>query len=411
MSTTEKKKKKSETTDIPTQSALEDTLSEKHSHLLDLRWDLHRNPCLSGDEADSANRVKKWLEKHAPPSEFLESLGGHGLAAIYDTGKKGPTVMLRAELDALPLDDLDDIPHRSQKPGIAHKCGHDGHTTGLCGAGVLLKNHPRPNGRTVLLFQPAEETGTGARAVLADSRFSRITPDWAFGLHNAPGNPLGQVGIKNGPFAAASEGLKVTVLGKASHASEPHKGHNPAMAVAQIISTFSALPSEFAGQHASCLITPTSISMGDGSFGISPDRAELSFTVRAVTNHKLSQMVERLREKASLIGSAFNLQMEFSRHDPFPATINTPEGVDTVNSAVDYLGYDSEIVEHGFPWSEDFGEFLLRVPGAFYVLGSGEDCPPLHSLEYDFPDQLIQPAALSLFTSAWMAGQDGCSGR
>jgi amidohydrolase len=387
-------------------SVLEETLGENYNQILELRWDLHRHPCLSQEEGDSAQRVSRWLKANAPPDIVLDNLGGHGLAAVYDTGRPGPTVMLRSELDALPMDDLDDIPHRSQRSGIAHKCGHDGHTALLCGTAVLLKQHQPPGGRTVLLFQPAEETGTGARAVLSDPQFSQITPDWAFSLHNVPGRPLGQVSLKTGPFAAASEGLKVTVIGRASHASEPHLGHNPTLAVAQIINAFLALPCELAGMHANCLITPTSIQMGDGGFGISPERAELSFTVRAVTNHKLSALVERLREKASLIGSAFGLQMEFSRHDPFPATVNNEFGVKILSRAMAHLGFTVEDLEEGFPWSEDFGEFLLRVPGAFYALGAGEDCPPLHSVEYDFPDQLLQPGALSLYTAAWLAAQE-----
>jgi amidohydrolase len=390
----------------PKPAVLEETLGEKYTDFLEHRWALHRHPCLSQDEGDSARRVKDWLLSNAKPNQVIDALGGHGLAAIFDTKRPGPTVMLRSELDALPLDELDDIPHRSRRPGIAHKCGHDGHTASLCGVAVLLKAHPLPAGRVVLLFQPAEETGTGARAVLADSNFSKITPDWIFGLHNVPGLPLGQVALKPGPFAAASEGLKVSVIGKASHASEPHLGHNPTLAVAQIINAYLALPGELAGMHANCLITPTSIQMGDGGFGISPDRAELSFTVRAVTNHKLSLLVERLREKASLIGSAFGLRMEFSRHDPFPATVNHKEGVRILERGFAHLGSSRYDLEEGFPWSEDFGEFLLRVPGAFFALGAGEDCPPLHSVEYDFPDQLLQPAALSLYTAAWIASQE-----
>ena len=390
----------------PERTLLEETLGERYTDILELRWDLHRHPCLSQDEGDSARRVKQWLLKNAEPTQVIDDLGGHGMAAVFDTGRPGPTIMLRSELDALPLEEPDDIPHRSRHPGIAHKCGHDGHTASLCGVAILFKEHSLPAGRVALLFQPAEETGTGARAVLADSKFSDITPDWAFGLHNVPGMPLGQVALKSGPFAAASEGLKVSVIGKASHASEPHLGHNPTLAVAQIINAFLALPSELAGMHANCLITPTSIQMGDGGFGISPGRAELSFTVRAVTNHKLSLLVERLREKASLIGSAFGLQMEFSRHDPFPATINHQEGVRILDSAFKHLGFSGDALEEGFPWSEDFGELLLRVPGAFFALGAGEDCPPLHSVEYDFPDQLLQPAALSLYIAAWIASHE-----
>lgn len=387
----------------PSKNDLEQHLSLHLKEITELRWDLHRHPCLSGQESDSSDRVKAWIAERLQPDHIMEKLGGTGLAVIFDSGNVGPTVMLRADLDALPMEDSDNLPHRSTRPGIAHKCGHDGHTATVAGIGVLLQQFPLPSGRAILLFQPAEETGTGARSVLADPQFAELSPDWAFGLHNVPGMPAGQIRYRSGPFAPASEGLRIKILGQPSHASEPHKGQNPAAALAQILQAFAALPIELEGLNACALITPTSLQMGHGDFGISPGEAELCFTVRAENDQKLSRLVGSMREKSTLIGSSFGLQLEYSRHDPFPATINSREGVKLLDRAFEHLEIKPEGMEVIFPWSEDFGEFLARIPGAFFGLGAGEHCPPLHSHEYDFPDQLLPLGILSLYAVAWMA--------
>ena len=382
---------------------LEQVLAQRLSEVMELRWDLHRHPCLSGDEQDSAERVKAWLQSRVEPAEVVENLGETGLAVVLDSGKPGSTVLLRAELDALPMSDLAELPHCSLRPGIAHKCGHDGHTAIVSAAGLLLHQFPLPAGKAILLYQPAEETGCGARQVLADPRFSKLGANWAFGLHNVPGLPVGQIQYRVGSLCPASEGLEIRIVGAPSHASEPQKGKNPALALSQMIGNFAALPTELGGLNSTGLITPTHIQMGEKDFGISPGEAVACFTVRAETNRKLQDLVEAIRARAGLIGSSYGLRMEFSRHDPFSATVNTPEGTEVLHRAFHHLDYPTEGMEAIFPWSEDFGEFLMRVPGAFFALGAGLDCPPLHSYEYDFPDQLITKGALALYTAAWIA--------
>lgn len=402
--------KTTDTAPVPSAGELESALYGHLSELLELRYDLHRNPCLSGDEADSAERVKNWLGERLEQVEFVEELGGTGLAAVIDSGHPGSTVILRAELDALPMNDWPELPHASTREGIAHKCGHDGHSVIISAVGLLLRQFPLPGGRVVLLYQPAEETGQGARQVLADPRFPTLSADWAFGLHNVPGLPMGQIQYRVGPLCPASEGFEVRIVGAPSHASEPHKGRNPALAIAQILSSFAALPAELGGLNSVGLITPTSIQMGRRDFGISPGEAELCFTVRAETTSKLQALVEVMRRRAGLIASHYDLQLEFKRHDPFPATVNTPEGAAVLKRAFRHLEFPTERPDTIFPWSEDFGEFLVRIPGAFFALGAGLDHPPLHSHEYDFPDQVISRGAVALYTVAWMAATSDRAG-
>ena len=182
--------------------------------LIALRHALHRQPELSGHEADTARLIATHLQA-TNPDRLVTNLGGHGVAALYDSGQPGPTVMLRAELDALPISEASGVPHASERPGFGHLCGHDGHMAILMGrAGT------RPaRGRLVLLFQPAEETGAGARAVLDDPAFAALRPDYAFALHNMPGLPLGAVAVAPGPVSCASVGWRIAVAGREAHAA------------------------------------------------------------------------------------------------------------------------------------------------------------------------------------------------
>ena len=175
------------------------------AELISFRRDLHRAPELSGAEVATAAAVQRFLA--GGPDHVIAGLGGTGLAAVYDGAAPGPTVLLRAELDALPITEQSTAAHRSAVPGTAHLCGHDGHMAILCGMGRLLQRARPPRGRVVLLFQPAEETGAGAAAVLDDPRFADLAPDAALALHNLPGLPLGHAALISGPACCASRGL------------------------------------------------------------------------------------------------------------------------------------------------------------------------------------------------------------
>ena len=165
--------------------------------LTEFRRSLHRTPEISGEEKRTASTVKTALDALSPTA-VLTGLGGHGVAAVFDSGQPGETVMFRAELDALPIEETSNVPWSSDVPGKGHLCGHDGHMTMLLGLGRLLSRQPPAKGRVVLLFQPAEEDGSGARAVISDPRFKQIAPNWAFAIHNLPGLPLGFVGTQAG---------------------------------------------------------------------------------------------------------------------------------------------------------------------------------------------------------------------
>ena len=204
-----------------------------YKELVKLRKELHKNPELAGQEKNTSARIKNFIDNFNP-DETITGIGGNGIAFIFKGSKEGKTILFRCELDALPIKEQNDFDYKSLVENVAHKCGHDGHMTILSGLASLFKNQKPEKGKVVFLFQPAEETGEGAKRVVDDKNFRRIKPDYVFALHNLPGFPLGSVAVKTGIFAAASKGMIVKLYGKTSHASEPKNGITPTPATASI---------------------------------------------------------------------------------------------------------------------------------------------------------------------------------
>ena len=203
------------------------------TELRSLRRVLHQAPEVSGEEVHTAARIVLEL-KQAGADRIWTDLGGHGVAAEFTGRQPGPTVLIRCELDGLPIHEVSDIPYRSTIAGKGHLCGHDGHMVMVLGVAWALAKRP-DRGRVILLFQPAEETGAGAAAVIADPRWPEIRPDYAFAYHNVPGRPLGEIGLCIGPSNCASRGMKITFSGKTSHAAAPEDGVSPGPRMARLM--------------------------------------------------------------------------------------------------------------------------------------------------------------------------------
>ncbi len=374
--------------------------------LVTLRRDLHRHPSLSEKEQPTADRLAAWLREHAP-GRFVEGLGGAGLAVIYEGSASGPTVLLRAELDALPIAEGGELDHESALPGVSHKCGHDGHMALLAGVASMFSRVPPEAGRVVALFQPAEEIGTGARAVIADPRYAELRPDFAFALHNLPGFPSGAVAVRQGTFAAASEGLEVRLTGASSHASEPHLGTSPALALSQLIQALLALPAQHLPMDGCAAVAVTHARLGEPSFGVAAGDATVQATLRASTTADLQRLMAAAERVAAGLAQAQGLDAACSRHDRFAATVNDPDAVGMIERAASDCELSLAAIEGPFPWSEDFGEFLAGCRGAMFGLGAGPECAPLHNEYYDFPDELLEPGALALAACASIALEGG----
>jgi len=349
--------------------------------LIALRHALHRQPDISGDEGKTAHMVATALRSTAPDL-LVTDLGGHGVAAVYDSGQSGPTVMFRAELDALPIAEASGVAHASQRPGMAHLCGHDGHMAILMG---LAGTRPA-RGRLVLLFQPAEEIGAGARAVLADPTFAALRPDFAFALHNMPGLPLGAVAVAAGPASCASVGWRIAVRGREAHAAFPETGLTPAPFLARLVPHLASLPDRAA--------TLCHLNMGAPTFGIAPGQAVAHVTLRSITDDGLARLEEDLTEWCA--ANAGGPTLDITRHDHFNATRNDPEAAEHVEAA--RAGLRIERAAFNFPMrpSEDFGAFSAQAKCALFFIGAGEAHPALHDPAYDFPDALIAPG-LAMF--------------
>nr|WP_209427607.1 amidohydrolase [Pararhodobacter sp. SW119] len=362
--------------------------------LTEFRRALHRRPELSGEEAETARAVAAFLRPTGPDA-VVAGLGGHGLAVIYDSGQPGPTVMIRAELDALPIEETGTPAHRSQVPGKAHLCGHDGHATILAGVGMVLGRARPAAGRAILLFQPAEEDGSGAAAVIADPRFAPLAPDWVFALHNMPGLPRGAVALAPGPANCASLGLRVVLTGRTAHASNPETGVAPTACIAALLSDLPRLAPASGDDFR--LVTLCHTRIGAPAFGISPGEAELWLTLRTVTDAALTTLEADLRATVQRLAAQDGLGCAFTVHDHFQACSNDPDATRHLANAARAAGLPPAAFDHPMRASEDFGRFGRHGRSAMALLGAGTDLPMLHNPDYDFPDDLIAPG-VALFT-------------
>lgn len=366
--------------------------------LVAFRRELHRFPEISGEEAETAERVVAFLAD-TRPDEVLTGLGGHGVAVIYDSGKPGPTVLFRSELDALPIEELSAASHRSQVPGKSHMCGHDGHTAILAALGRQFGRQRPRRGRAVLLFQPAEETGAGAAGVVADPRYEAIKPDYAFSLHNLPGTPFGYVRLKAGVVNCASRGMRIVLDGKTAHSSMPETGTSPMLAVSQLMPTLAALGGGTFADDDFAMVTVTHAAMGEAVFGIAPGRAEVWATLRTRLDERMADLCDAAEALAHQIAAEHGLTCNIDYHEIFVASMNAPEAVERLRAALDAEKVGHDEGELPMRASEDFGRFGHGAKSAMFFLGAGERHPALHNPDYDFPDDLI-PIGAKVFMRA-----------
>jgi amidohydrolase len=364
------------------------------AELTALRRSLHRHPEVSGHEAQTAAAIVAATAATAP-DHTLTGLGGHGVALVYGQAP-GPTVLIRAELDALPITEQPAHDHGSLHPGVAHLCGHDGHATILAGLARLLHRRPPARGRVILLFQPAEEDGSGAAAVMADPRWPAIAPDWAFALHNLPGLPFGRVVLEPGPANCASVGLKIVLQGRESHAAQPERGISPAPALADLVRDLAALGPGGVTAPDFRLVTLTHMVMGTPAFGIAPGGAEIRATLRTLTDDRMGGLKADALAMAARAAQAHGLTLTTSWHDDFAACTNHPAATARLRAAVAACGVPLIAGDMPLRASEDFGRFCAAAPQAMLYLGAGEGHPALHNPDYDFPDDLI-PTGIRIF--------------
>lgn len=346
----------------------------------EIRHQLHEHPQTAGNEQFAHDTIVNHLQGLHPDKVYTH-VGGYGVIAVWGKDPQAPTVAFRADNDALP---------------IGHRCGHDGHTTILLRLAELIDEHVSTYQRIniLLLWQPAEETGTGSRAVLDTGILQQYNIQAFYALHNLPGYPLGTVVLCPRTFAAASTGVVYRLDGRETHASTPELGINPGMAIAEIINRFNGFNGRDGEFRQSTLIC---VHIGQPAFGTSAGHGEVMFTLRAFTNDEMERLIHDANSAVDEIAARHKLTVSRTLVEPFRATENNGDCVEAIEKAAEDVPLRVRYQMEPNRWSEDFAEYLLEFKGAMFGIGSGETHAELHHPDYDFPDDLIEPAAQLFF--------------
>lgn len=387
-----------------------------------LRRDLHAHPELCFEERRTAARVAERLRQCG--IEVHEGLGRTGVVGVVrgrDGGACGRMVGLRADMDALPMTELNTFAHASRHPGRMHACGHDGHTAMLLAAAEHLARTRDFDGTVVLIFQPAEEGGGGAREMIADGLFERWPVQAVFGMHNWPGLPVGHWAVSPGPVMASSNEFHVTLRGKGGHAALPHLAHDPVPAACQLVQAWQTILTRNLKPVEPGVLSVTMIRAGEAT-NVIPDHVELQGTVRTFSVEALDLIEARMRDIAHGVAAAYGLQADFALRRNYPPTVNHAAPAAFVAEVMRALaGPDAVHPQEPTMGAEDFAYMLQTKPGAYFFIGNGDgahraehgpghDAGPctLHNPRYDFNDALI-PLGATLWVElarAWLARAD-----
>ena len=349
-----------------------------------LRHALHQSPELSMKERETVKTLTAFVRQNTD-FRVVEMPGW--LYAVKAGAPGGKRIAFRADMDALPIRETLPLPYVSCREGVSHKCGHDGHCAALAGLALELSEQKLEN-TVYLIFQPGEETGQGGKICRELILQEGIEEIYAF--HNLPGYPEGQLVYRQGLTQPASEGLRIRLEGKTSHASAPEEGRNPASALARIALYSEELIREPANGMLLCTIT--GIELGNGDFGISPGCGEISLTLRAEQEDEMVRLEKALLTFAAAQAKEYGLALSSEIRDCFPETRNDAACLTRVIRAAEALGVPAAPMAKLWRASEDFGWYLKDCPGAMFYLGAGEKAPALHTDAYDFDDALLETA-------------------
>ncbi len=366
--------------------------------LQEIRRDLHAHPELCYEEVRTADVVAARLTEWGIP--VVRGLGVTGVVGVIQHGASKRAIGLRADMDALPMQETNAFSHTSRHAGKMHACGHDGHTAMLLGAAHHLAQHRNFDGTVYLIFQPAEEGGGGARRMMNDGLFEQFPMEAVYGMHNWPGIPEGNFGVVAGPMMASSNEFRVVVRGKGCHAAQPHRGIDPVMVAVQVAQAWQTIVSREKNPLESAVLSITQIHAGSAT-NVIPDEAELVGTVRTFSTGVLDQIQRRMEEMASGVAAAFNATVEFNFKRNYPPLVNHAEqtafAVEAMRAVVGAERVDTKV--EPTMGAEDFAFMLQEKPGCYVFIGNGEGSHragghglgpcQLHNTSYDFNDNLL----------------------
>ena len=393
-----------------------EAISAQADSIAALRRDIHAHPELCYEELRTADLVaRKLTEWGIPVHRGLGKTGVVGTVHGRDGGASGRAVGLRADMDALPMQEFNTFAHASQHPGKMHACGHDGHTAMLLAAAQYLAQHRDFDGTVQLIFQPAEEGGAGAQAMIQDGLFEQFPVQAVFGMHNWPGMPLGSMAVSPGPVMASSNEFKITIRGKGGHAAMPSNCIDPVPIACQMVQAFQTIITRNKKPLDAGVISVTMVHTGEAT-NVVPDSCELQGTVRTFSLEVLDLIERRMRQVAEHTCAAHEAACTFEFDRNYPPTINTPaEAALARQVMVDIVGEARVLAQEPTMGAEDFSFMLQAQPGAYCFIANGDGdhremghgggpCT-LHNPSYDFNDELIPLGATYWvrLAQAWLA--------
>ena len=366
----------------------------KMEHLVALRRDLHAHPELGFQEQRTSDIVANFLQQLG--IEVHRGIGKTGVVGILKKGSSERMIGLRADMDALPMQDQSGTDWQSRAEQVSHACGHDGHTVMLLGAAEKLARDVSFDGSVCFIFQPAEEGLAGAKAMIDDGLFSRFPCEAVYAIHNWPELPLGQVQTRPGAIMAAADRFDIRVLGGGGHAAQPHLTRDTLLATSELVVQLNTLVSRALDPCETALLTVTRM-QGGFSHNMIPAEANITGTVRTFSPAAQATIEARLRQMAEHITAAHGLHAEVSYLRYYPATLNSNAEAQFCLQALTQAGITAEAAPEPALTSEDFAFMLQARPGAYLWLGSAP-CKPLHHAAYDFNDALI-PHGVNVFVT------------
>lgn len=352
--------------------------------IIELRHVLHQYPEVSMKEHRTKQRLMDFLKSE---TNLTVVDRGKWFYAFYDCGNpKAKTIGFRADYDALPIQEISDLPYASVNQGVFHGCGHDGHSAALAGFALTIA-HEGADKNIVFIFQHAEEIGGGGEAcaeLIAELGISEI-----YAFHNMSGFPEGSVAVREGVTQCASKGLTVSFQGETAHASQPEDGRNPAKAIAELTLLIDTINTGHMYKGL-MMATVVDISVGSKNFGIAASEGEVSVTLRAYYEEDMRSAEQMIKDKASELAKRDGLKVYWTESDVFPETVNDAACVKNVMNAAKELGLQVIEMDKPIRASEDFGYYLKQCSGCMFYVGNGENYPPIHTLGYDFNDRVMQ---------------------
>ena len=364
-----------------------DAIRRDHAELAAIRRDFHAHPELGMEEHRTAARVADLLESWG--IEVHRGVGKTGVVGVLRNGSGNRAIGLRADMDALPIEEPADMPFRSTVKGVMHACGHDGHTTMLLGAAKYLAQTRAFDGIVHFIFQPGEEGCGGALAMLEDGLFERFPCDAIFGMHNRPGMPVGQYGIRPGPTAAGGAFFDISVNGKGAHGARPEASTDPVLAACHITAALQSVVSRNLSPRDPAVVSVTKV-VGGEAYNVIPETATISGTARFFTREVGSQIEAGMRRVAEGVAAGFGATATMDWRLIFAPTINDPAQTESyAEAAAELVGAD-KVARDNPPGmgSEDFSFMMEKVPGAYIHVGNGDGAMP-HNPRYAFNDEAI----------------------